>query len=316
MSASLSSGNSAAPSRRDFLNASGAAVAGSFVISASPFAAAAHAVAPEYPLKGRLYKTLKIGMVRIQGTLTEKFQAVKEAGFQGIEMDAPGMNVEETRKAIAESGLPVDGTVNSTHWNVRHTDPDASVRAQALESLQNALRATHAVGGHTTLLVIGHGKDGSEEEIWKRSVDNIALAIPLAAELGVAIAIENVWNHFLYDHAGDAKQNAEKYVRYVDQLNSPWVGMQFDIGNHWKYGSMGDWLRQLGKRVVKLDVKGFSRAQDKFTAIGEGDIDYRDVRAALTEINFYGWVAAEVAGGDAAYLKGVASQMDEAFQLA
>ncbi len=267
-------------------------------------------------LKGRLYKTLKIGMVRVEGSLTDKFQAAKAAGFDGIEMNAPGMDVEETRKAIAESGLPVDGTVNSTHWQVRHTDPDAAVRAKALESLQDALRATHTVGGHTALLVIGHGNDGPEDEIWKRSIENISKAIPLAAELGVAIAIENVWNHFLYNHDGDANQTADKFVKYVDELNSPWVGMQFDIGNHWKYGSMGDWIRQLGKRIVKLDVKGFSREQNKFTAIGEGDIDFADVRAALREINFYGWVAAEVSGGGPEELKTIAEQMDKAFGLA
>ena len=172
-------------------------------------------------------------------------------------MNAPGVNVEETRQAIAASGLPVDGTVNSTHWQIRHTDPDPEVRTKALDSLKQALRLTHAVGGNTALLVVGHGKDGPEDEIWKRSIDNISQAIPLAAELGVYIAIENVWNHFLYDHEGDHNQTSDKFVKYVDALNSPWVGLQFDIGNHWKYGSMGDWIRQLGRRIVKLDLKGF-----------------------------------------------------------
>ncbi|MCH1502309.1 MAG: sugar phosphate isomerase/epimerase, partial [Verrucomicrobiales bacterium] len=199
---------------------------------------------------------------------------------------------------------------------VRHTDPDAAVRAKALEALKEGLRQTKAVGGHTLLLVVGHGKDGPEKEIWPRSIENIAKAIPLAAELGVAIAIENVWNHFCYDHEGVAGQNAEKFVRYVDEFNSPWVGMQFDIGNHWKYGSMGDWIRALGKRVIKLDVKGFSRKANKFTKIGEGDLDFTDVCKALTEINFHGWCAAEVGGGDIARLKEVSANMDRVFGLA
>lgn len=267
-------------------------------------------------LQGRLYKTLKIGMVKVDGSLIDKFQAAKEAGFYGVEMNAPGMNVDQTNKAIAETGLPVDGTVNSTHWQVRHTDPDPAVRAKALESLQQAIRMTHAVGGNTALLVVGHGKDGPEDEIWKRSIDNIAQAIPLAAELGVYIAIENVWNHFLYDHEGDHQQPADKFVKYVDELNSPWVAMQFDIGNHWKYGSMGDWIRQLGRRIVKLDLKGFSRAADKFTKITEGDIDWADVRKALLEIQFAGWAAAEVGGGGLDRLKEVSANMDKAFGLA
>ena len=286
-------------------------------MASSQWIASTAAKAPDqsYPLAGRLYKTLKIGMIKVPGSLSDKFKTAKEAGFLGVEISAPGMDVAETRRAIAESGLPVDGSVCSSHWKIRHTSADAATRAQALKDLQAALRDTHAVGGHSVLLVVGKGEDGPENEIWARSVENIAKAVPLAAELGVAIVIENVWNQFLYDHEGGANQTASKFVKYVDEFHSPWVGMQVDIGNHWKYGSMGDWIRALDKRVLKLDIKGFSRAQGKFTAIGEGDIDYADVRKALTEINYHGWVAAEVAGGDLAALKSISQQMDVAFGL-
>lgn len=298
-------------SRRRFIQYSSAAAA----LAGGMLPANAMSLPEPGGLKGRLYKTLKIGMVKIDGSLIDKFNAVKEAGFHGIEMNAPGMDVEETNKAIQETGLPVDGTVNSTHWQVRHTDPDPAVRAKALESLKNAIRMTHAVGGNTALLVVGKGVDGPAEEIWKRSIDNISQALPLASELGVYIAIENVWNQFLYDHEGDHNQTADQYVKFVDELNSPWVGMQFDIGNHWKYGSMGDWIRQLGRRIVKLDLKGFSRAEDKFKNITEGDLDWADVRKALLEINYTGWAAAEVGGGDLARLKQISANMDNAFGL-
>ena len=295
--------------RRQFLQTS-AALTGAAALGTS-----ASAQDTEPTLKGRLYKTLKIGMVKVEGSLTDKFKAAKVAGFDGIEMNAPGMDVDETRRAIEESGLPVDGTVNSSHWQIRHTDPDPKVRERALSSLKQALELTHAVGGNTALLVLGRGSDGPEEEIWERSIENISKALPLAAELGVYIAIENVWNQFLYDHDGDHTQTADKYVKYVDELNSPWVGMQFDIGNHWKYGSMGDWIRQLGRRIVKLDLKGFSRADGKFTKITEGDLDWADVRKALLEINYTGWAAAEVGGGNLERLKEVSDNMDKAFGL-
>src|SRR5581483_420508 len=139
-----------------------------------------------FAMAGKLYKTLKVGMIKVSGGLTDKFKAAKEAGFQGVEMNAPGMNVEEVKQAIGESGLPVDGTVCASHWGIRHTDPDPAKRAKALEDLKNALRETHAVGGHSVLLVVGKGEDGPENEIWPRSVENIRKAVPLAAELGVA----------------------------------------------------------------------------------------------------------------------------------
>lgn len=298
-------------SRRRFLQTSAAAAAAGAAVPA--LAQDSDAV----DLNGRIFKTLKIGMVRVEGSLTDKFKAAKEAGFGAIELNAPGINVEETKTAIAESGLPVDGSVNSGHWQVRHTDPDPEVRAKALESLKEGIRQTHAVGGHTILLVVGHGKDGPEEEIWPRSVENISKAIPLAAEMGVAIAIENVWNSFGYDHdnIGDRTQTAEKWAKYVDDFSSPWVGMQYDIGNHWKYGPSGDHIRTLGKRVLKLDIKGYSRAQEGWAHISKGDIDNVDVCKALYEINFHGWCAAEVGGGDLTRLKEISANMDAFFGL-
>ena len=300
--------------RRHFLQGAAAMLGSAAVLGSNSLSSLASIPKPT-TLKGRLFKTLKIGMVRVPGTLTDKFRAAKEAGFDGIEMNAPGANVEEVKKAIAETGLPVDGTVNSGHWNVRHTDPSAEVRARALKSLKQGLIDTNAMGGDTLLLVVGRGSDGPEEEIWERSIENISKAVPLAAELGVSIAIENVWNQFCYDHDGDHHQTADKFVKYVDEFNSPYVGMQFDIGNHWKYGSMGDWIRQLGKRIIKLDLKGFSRAKSRFTKIGEGDLDWADVRKALLEINYAGWAAAEVGGGDLNRLKEISANMDTVFGL-
>jgi L-ribulose-5-phosphate 3-epimerase len=307
--------------RRQFLQTTSACL-GSSLLASSMGGSAAVLGANESPraladvsLKGRIYKTLKIGMVGVGSTLIEKFSACKEAGFDGIEMDSPGMDVAQTLQAIQETGLPVDGTVCSTHWNIRHTDANPATRQKALDDLLHALEATKAVGGHTVLLVVGHGNDGPEDEIWARSIENIAKALPLATKLGVYIAIENVWNHFLYDHNGPHTQTADKYVKYVDELNSPWIGMQFDIGNHWKYGSMGDWIRQLGKRIVKLDLKGFSRAKNQFTKITEGDLDWADVRKALSEIDYYGWAAAEVNGGGLDALKEISAEMDTVFNL-
>ena len=307
-------------SRRDFVQHSSAALMASSALAGGALNCAgvtnASTDLPEASLEGRIYKTLKIGMVKVPGSLTEKFTAAKEAGFAGIEMNSPGMDVEATLLAIKESGLPVDGTVCSTHWNKTHTSADKKVRAEALKDLQTAIRDTHAVGGNTALLVVGHGKDGPESEIWPRAVENISKALPLCAELGVYIAIENVWNRFLYDHGGDHLQTADKFVKFVDDLNSPWVGMQFDIGNHWKYGSMGDWIRTLGKRVVKLDLKGYSRAKNNWVKeIGTGDIDWADVRKALIEIDYYGWAAAEVGGGDLGRLKQISANMDRVFGL-
>jgi L-ribulose-5-phosphate 3-epimerase len=302
--------------RRRFLQAGSLALTAPWLtrLGATPAVASAAGERPG-SLRGRLYKTLKIGMVNLPGTLTDKFKVLKDVGFDGVEMDSPGMNVEETRAAIAASGLVVDGTVCSTHWRVRHSDPDPAIRAQALADLQQAIRDTHAAGGHSVLLVVGHGNDGTEQEVWDRSVANIRLALPLAARLGIYIAVENVWNHFLYEHDGPDNQTADKLRDYVDDIDSPWVGVQFDIGNHQKYSRPAEWIRTLGSRIVKLDVKDWG-VQAGWAKIGEGDVDWPAVCRALIDIGFAGWAAAEVAGGGRDRLLEISRNMDRVFDLA
>lgn len=259
----------------------------------------------------RLRKSLKFYMVQGSGSIADKFGIAKEAGFEGVELDTPGINIEMAKEAAKATGLIIDGTVCNNHWQVRHTDPDPKVREAALKSCIAGLRETAALGGDTMLLVAGHGQDGSPKEIFDRAVANIRLAIPVAEEVGIKIAIENVWNHFMYDHEGGTDQTADELARFIDTFDSPWVGVQFDIGNHWKYGDPAGWIRTLGKRIIKLDVKGYSRAKNGWTQMAQSDIDWKGVREALAEIDFKGWVAAEMGAGNLDYLKQVSKEMDE-----
>jgi L-ribulose-5-phosphate 3-epimerase len=259
-----------------------------------------------------LRKTLKIGMVRSGETLAEKFAIAKEAGFAGIELNVPGFNIDEANAASVSTGLIIDGTVGSYHWKIRHTDPDVKVREEALANLKQGLRDTAAVGADTMLLVPGHGQDGSAAEVYERAMAAIRSALPVAEETGVSILIENVWNHFLYRHDGPDNQTADALAKFVDAFDSPLVGVQFDIGNHWKYGDPAEWIRTLGDRIKKLDIKGFSRETGNFTKITEGDIRWPEVEAALHDIGFTGWLAAEVGGGDLDRLREVAENMERA----
>jgi L-ribulose-5-phosphate 3-epimerase len=172
-----------------------------------------------------------------------------------------------------------------------------------------------AIGGCGVLVVVGRADDGPADVIEQRCRQEIQKLLPLAAALGQLVLVENVWNQMFYDHDAPPEQTPDRFVQFVDSFNSPWVGMYYDVGNHWKYGRPGDWIRAFGRRCVKLDVKGFSRAQDKFTDIGEGDLPWDQVRQALDEVGFAGWATAEVRGGDVQRLADVRKQMQEAFGL-
>ena len=245
--------------------------------------------------------SLKCGMCGEGKTLEDKFRILKELGYDGVELDSPGgQNKEEAKKASAKVGLPTHGVVDSIHWGTTLSAPSPEVREKGLQGLLTAIRESDAVGGTSVLLVpaVVNAKV-TEQQAWERSIGQIRKALPLAARLGVHILIENVWNRFLYDHNGPNNQTAGKLVKYIDEIDSPWVGSYFDIGNHQKYGKPAEWIRALGHRIVKLDVKDWG-VKTGFSKIGAGDVNWPDVRKALTEIRFTGWATAEVGGGNRA----------------
>jgi hexulose-6-phosphate isomerase len=86
------------------------------------------------------------------------------------------------------------------------------------------------------------------------------------------------------------------------------------VGNVVLYGFPQDWIRTLGKRMVKVHLKDFSmdRPGGRFAwkNLGEGDVDWIEVRKALAEVGYDGYVTTEIAGGDAAYLKDVGARLD------
>jgi hexulose-6-phosphate isomerase len=116
-----------------------------------------------------------------------------------------------------------------------------------------------------------------------------------------------VWNKFLLSPL--------EFARYVDELDSRWVRAYFDVGNVVLFAFPQDWIRTLGPRIVKLHVKDFTfdRANGRFAWVnlGEGDIDWPEVRRALADIKFSGYMTTELPGGDAAYLKDVSARVDK-----
>jgi L-ribulose-5-phosphate 3-epimerase len=266
----------------------------------------------------RFYKSVKMGMFQEKISLVEKFRLLKEFGYDGIELNSPGgVDKLEAREASRVVGLPIHGAVNSTHWGTRLSDADSAVRQRAVESLTTAITETHFVGGSAVLLVPGKVTDPNsenQEQVWERSIEGIRQVLPLAARLGIHVLIENVWNGFCYIHDGPADQTADQLATYIDTIDSPWVGVYFDIGNHQKYGRPAEWIRTLGRRIVKLDVKDWGK-EKSFCKIGDGDVDWAAVRAALTEIRFNGWATAEVRGGDRRRMAEISTRMDRALGL-
>lgn len=296
--------------RRDFLSA--AAVVG------TGLALSQQAFGDELK-KPKLKKAVKYAMIGIKAPIKEKFELIKRLGFQGVETDSPsGLDKDEAIKASEVTDIKIHGVIDSVHWRDTLSHPDESVRAKGLRALETALNDAKFLGADTCLLVPGVvNKDVTYEQCWERSTSEVKKAIPLAEKLGVKIAIEVVWNNFL--------TKPEQLVEYVDQFKSPYVGAYFDCSNMIKYGvPSATWIRQLGKRMLKFDFKGYSIAKAKASGkdgdgfrvgIGEGDENWPEVLKACAEVGYNTWATAEVASGGEDWLKDVSQRMDKILEL-
>ena len=275
------------------------------------------------PPDKRILLSCKLGMIpkELDGkklSATDRLRLSGEAGFDGVDFDQAGeYTPAQARDAVCASGVFVHNAINHAHWSQRLTSAKQEDRDRGRANIEHCIRVSHAAGGSGVLIVVGRGDDGPADVIEPRARKEIQTLLPLASALGQMILVENVWNKMMYDHDAPPEQGAEGFVKFVDSFNSPWVGMYYDIGNHWKYGQPGEWIRTFGHRCVKLDLKGFSRAKNKFVDITstDDDIPWDDVRKALNDIGFVGWATAEVKGGDLKRLTLVREQMQKAFGL-
>lgn len=294
--------------RRTFLQSAGVTLAAVGVLSSgSSFAGERDRI---------MKKAVKWGMIQIKGSVLDKFKLMKELGFDGMELDAPSsLDKDEVLRARDETGMPIHGVVDSVHWQDTLSHPDAQVRARGVKALEQALRDSKTYGGTTVLLVAGKVERGrvSYADVYKRSQEEVRKVLPLAAELNIKIAIENVWNDFLLSPIEEA--------RYIDEFESPYIGAYFDVGNVMRYGYPEDWIRVLGKRILKVDIKEFSLKKMREEGLGkgfgvellEGDNDWHAVMTAFREIGYHGWATAEIPGGDRERLAKIALLMDKIF---
>jgi L-ribulose-5-phosphate 3-epimerase len=314
--------NPALLNRRHLLSVGAASVAASATLVAPVQAGLLDDQPIVTPPEGKkILLSCKLGMIpkELNGkplSLADRLSMAADAGLDGVDFDQAGESTaQQAREAVRQSGVFVHNAINHAHWQQRLTSASEQDRAAGRANIEHCIRVSHAAGGSGVLIVVGRGDDGPADVVEERCRQEIRQLLPLAASLGQMILIENVWNRMHYEHDAPPEQSADQFVRFVDSFNSPWVGMYFDIGNHWKYGQPGDWIRQFGRRCVKLDVKGFDRAADKWTEIGDDDLPWDDVRKALDEIGFAGWATAEVGGGDVKRLATVREQMQRVFGL-
>jgi L-ribulose-5-phosphate 3-epimerase len=242
---------------------------------------------------GIMYSTIGAGE-----TVGEKFRLCKEAGFDGVEV-LSHMDRDEVVKAREATGLKIPSLCGSQHWKYLLSSPDPDIRKKGREALKQSIEDAKFYGTDTVLLVPGRVDESiTYRECWDRSINEIKQVLPLAEDLKVAIAIENVWNNFILSPV------EAKY--YLEQFDSPYVKFYFDCGNICVYGWPEQWIDLLGSHIARIHIKEFNRKvadakgkREGFNfALTEGDINWSAVMKSLDNIGYDNYITLEQRGGD------------------
>lgn len=264
-----------------------------------------------------LTKSLKYGMIGSKDAsgkelnVKERLQVAKDAGFASVE---PGTifsanELKEFEAASSALDFPIDAIVCSTHWGKPLTDPDPAVYEETIKGMRVSMENAKALGGDMVLLVPAVVNPNVRyADAWTRAVERTKMLAEDAEKHGIVIGIENVWNKFLLSPLEAAA--------FIDEIDSKYVKFWLDVGNMVQFGYPEDWVRTLGDRTARVDVKDFVRKTNSFVELTKGDIDWKAVMTAFDEIGYQGIVAAEVGGGDLKYLTDAVSKpMDDIFAL-
>jgi L-ribulose-5-phosphate 3-epimerase len=252
-------------------------------------------------------KGILLDMLPKNLSYADRFKMARDTGFEVLQAPTTPEQgeAEEMAKAAQDTGVRIDSVMNMLHWQYPLSSSDPAVVEKSLEGMRTSLQNAKLWGAGAVLLVPAVvNPTTTYRQAWHRSAKQIRTLIPLAAELKVVIAIEEVWNKFLLSPL--------EMSAYLDQFNSPWIQSWFDVGNVVLYGYPQDWIHTLGSRINRLHLKDFKMEKNSFywANLGDGDIDWVAMRNALVEIGFRGSAICELRGGNGTYLRDLSERVD------
>jgi len=230
---------------------------------------------------------------------------IKEAGLDGIEvgMVAPtAVPTSAIRKDLAKAGLECTAC-SVIPKGLSLIAADADIRRKARSHIEDCLGATAEMGGRLLCgplySPVGYfsGQRRTTDE-WHRAVEGWQEIAPVAAKLGVQVAIEplNRFETYFLNTVEDA-------ARLCDEIGSPSVGILADTFHaNIEEKSIGPALRSAGRHL-----KHIHSCENDRGIPGSGNVNWPEFFATIKSIRYDGWLVIESFGFSLGELSAAAS---------
>mgnify|MGYP001034738954 CR=1 FL=1 len=209
------------------------------------------------------------------------FEVAKRIGLDGVQVDfgsgetrlplfdveLQGKILEEARKNKMQIPSLAMGVLNNVPYKSDH---------RAERWVRQGIRVAEAMGVKVILLAFfGEGDLRNDPQGVNMVVQRLRQIAPDAEMAGVTLGIES-W------------LSAEQHIEIIERVGSRAVKVYYDVGNAHKEGyDIYQEIRQLGPLICEFHAKDYD------DLYGKGSIDFKEVRLAMDDIGYRGWLVME-----------------------
>jgi L-ribulose-5-phosphate 3-epimerase len=229
---------------------------------------------------------------------------VKKAGFDGIElwlgdvpwfqMDTTDAEIRNLRRQVKSAGLVVSNVSTGLHWKYPLSARDPRVQQEGIKVVERQIEAAQILGTDAILVVAGLVTEETPyNEVYHRTVEAVQRLAPAAEKASVKIGCENCNSeqHFLL--------SPREFAAFLEDVNSPAVGIHLDVGNIHDTGFAEQWIEILGPHITRVHMKDTMKRRGRccdsvYTNIFLGDNNWPAIRAAMAKVGYDGWLVAEM----------------------
>lgn len=217
-------------------------------------------------------------------SLTEKLQHAGRSGFDYLEISIDESDEklarlkwdigqrQELQRAVAQTGTPILSMCLSGHRKYPLGSTDKETNRRSIEIMQDAVTFAQDVGIRI-IQIAGYDEyyQPSTDETIRRFGENLEMMTEYAASSGVILAFETMETPFM--------NSVSKAMKYVRQINSPYLQVYPDIGNVTNSAlaerrSWEDDLKSGAGHLVALHLKETIPGTFREIPYGTGHVDF------------------------------------------
>ncbi len=196
-----------------------------------------------------------------------------ELYIDGVHLErAPEVELRAIRNGLDRYGRRL--TIHGPYMEMSPGSADDARRLRTVEKLDRVFEVMRVLRPTNVVFHAGRTRERDIDEWLERSLETWSPYVPEAADMGVSIGIENIFDR----EPGPLK-------RLVTAVDAPNFGVCIDSGhlNIYSEASLEEWITELGPYIKEVHLHDNNGGADEHLPIGEGTVDFPLLFALLAE---------------------------------